>query len=127
MKKLWSHGWFAALFTGVAFLLIPTVSAGAETSTTIQGKAAAAVPANEASPTPSGELIEFDVGLNLKDLPGAEALAKEVTDPTSRNYRRYLTPSGGRAASRRASGPTGKSWHRCAAPASRSPRWLPTG
>ena len=92
MKKLWSHGWFAALFTGVAFLLIPTVSASAETSTTIQGKAAAAVPANEASPTPSGELIEFDVGLNLKDLPGAEALAKEVTDPTSRNYRRYLTP-----------------------------------
>jgi subtilase family serine protease len=93
MKKLWSHGWFAALLAGVAFLLIPTVSAGAATtSEEIQGKAPAAVPANEAAPTPSGELIEFDVGIELKDLPGAEALAKEVTDPTSRNYRRYLTP-----------------------------------
>src|SRR6201996_4770417 len=92
MKKLWSHGWFAGLLAGVAFLLIPTVSAGADTSTTIQGKAPAAVPANESSPTPSGELIEFDVGIELKDLAGAEALAKEVTDPTSHNYRRFLTP-----------------------------------
>jgi subtilase family serine protease len=92
MKKLWSHGWFAALLAGVAFLLIPTVSAGAETATTIQGKAPAAVPANEAAPTPADELIEFDVGVELKDLPGAEAFAEEVTDPTSRRYRRYLTP-----------------------------------
>jgi subtilase family serine protease len=92
MKNLWSHGWFAGLLAGVAFLLIPTVSASAATSEEIQGKAPAAVPANESSPTPSAELIEFDVGIELKDLPGAEALAKEVTDPTSRNYRRYLTP-----------------------------------
>ena len=73
-------------------MLIPTVSAGAATSTKIQGRAPAAVPANEAGSTPAGELIEFDVGIELKDLPGAEALAREVTDPTSRNYRRYLTP-----------------------------------
>jgi subtilase family serine protease len=92
MKKLLSHGWFAALLAGVAFLLIPTVAAGAATTEEIQGKAPAAVPANETAPTPSGELIEFDIGLELKDLPGAEALAKEVTDPTSRYYRRYLTP-----------------------------------
>jgi subtilase family serine protease len=92
MKKLWSQGWFAALLTGVAFLLIPTVAAGAATSEEIQGKAPAAVPANETSATPADELIEFDVGVNLKDLPGAEAFAKEVTDPTSRNYRRYLSP-----------------------------------
>ncbi|HXF31603.1 MAG TPA: S53 family peptidase [Solirubrobacterales bacterium] len=91
MKKL-SPGWFAALLAGVAFLLIPTVSADAATSTKIQGKAAAAVPANEASPTPSGELIEFDVGIELKDLAGAEAFAREATDPTSPRYRRYLTP-----------------------------------
>src|ERR1700744_5786122 len=91
MKKLWSHGWFAALLAGIAFLLIPTV-AGAADSTTVQGKAPAAVPANEVSSTPAEELIEFDVGIELKDLPGAEALAKEVTDPTSRYYRRYLTP-----------------------------------
>jgi subtilase family serine protease len=92
MKKLWSHGWFAALLAGVAFLLIPTVSASAATSEEIQGKAPAAVPANETAPTPSGELIEFDVGIELKDLAGAEALAKETTDPTSHDYRRYLTP-----------------------------------
>jgi subtilase family serine protease len=92
MKKLWPHGGLAALLAGVAFLLIPTVSAGAATSTTIQEKAPAAVPANEAAPTPAGELIEFDVGVELKDLAGAEALAKEVTDPTSPSYRRYLTP-----------------------------------
>jgi subtilase family serine protease len=92
MKKLRSHSWFVALLAGAAFLLIPTVSAGAATSMTIQGKAAAAVPANETAPTPAGELIEFDVGVVLKNLPGAEAFAKEVTDPTSRNYRRYLTP-----------------------------------
>jgi hypothetical protein len=47
MKKLWSHGWLVALLAGVAFLLIPTVSAGAATSEEIQGKAPAAVPANE--------------------------------------------------------------------------------
>jgi subtilase family serine protease len=92
MKKLWSPGWFAALLTGVAFLLIPTVSAGAATSEEIQGKATAAVPANEISSTPSEELIEFNVGIELKDLAGAEALAKEVTDPTSGNYRAFLTP-----------------------------------
>jgi subtilase family serine protease len=95
MKKLRSHGWFAALLAGVAFLLIPTVSAGAatpEASEVIQGKAPAAVPANETAPTPSAELIEFDVGIELKDLAGAEAFAKEATDPTSRHYRRYLTP-----------------------------------
>ncbi len=92
MNKLWSQGWFAALLAGVAFLLIPTASADADGSTTIQAKAPAAVPANESSPTPATELIEFDVGIELKDLAGAEALAKEVTDPTSRNYRRYLTP-----------------------------------
>ncbi len=92
MKKLWSHGWFVALLAGAAFLLIPTVAAGAATSEQIQGRAPAAVPANEAAPTPSGELIEFDVGIEPKDLAGAEALAKEVTDPTSRNYRRFLSP-----------------------------------
>jgi subtilase family serine protease len=92
MKKLLSQGWFAALLAGFAFLLIPTVAAGAATSEEIQGKAPAAVPANEIAPTASGELIEFDVGLALTNPTGAEALAKEVTDPTSRHYRRYLTP-----------------------------------
>ncbi|HEY0278762.1 MAG TPA: S53 family peptidase [Solirubrobacterales bacterium] len=92
MKKLWFHGSFAALLAGLAFLLIPTVSASAATSEVIQAKAPAAVPANETAPTPAAELIEFDVGLELKDQAGAEALAKEVTDPTSRNYRRFLTP-----------------------------------
>ncbi len=92
MKKLWSHGWFAALLAGVAFLLVPTVAAAAAPSATVQGKAPAAVPSNEVSSTPPEELIEFDVGVELKNLRGAEALAREVTDPTSRNYRRFLTP-----------------------------------
>src|SRR6185312_4541364 len=48
--------------------------------------------ANEVSSTPAEELIEFDVGIKLKDQAGAEALAKEVSDPTSRNYRRFLSP-----------------------------------
>ncbi len=91
MKKLCSHGWFAAFLAGVAFLLIPTVASGAATSD-VQEKAPAAVPANVVSPTPAEEMIEFDVGVELKDLAGAEALAKEVTDPTSRSYRKYLTP-----------------------------------
>lgn len=91
MKKLCSHGRFAALLAGVAFLLIP-VSASAETSAPVEEKAAAAVPANEAAPTPPEEPIEFDVGVNLKNLAGAEALARKVSDPTSRQYGRYLTP-----------------------------------
>jgi subtilase family serine protease len=91
MKKLWSHGWLAALLAGAAFLLIPTVSAGAATSSTIQDKAPAAVPANKSGPTPGAELIEFDVGVELNNLAGAEAFAKEATDPTSRNYRRFMT------------------------------------
>jgi subtilase family serine protease len=91
MKKL-SSGWFAALLMGAAFLLLTAVSASAATTTTIQEKAPAAVPANETEPTPAEELIEFDVGIQLKDQPGAEALAKEVTDPTNRRYRRYLSP-----------------------------------
>ncbi len=92
MKKVWSYGWFGALLASVAFLLIPTVSAGAATTTKIQAKAAAAVPANETVATPEEEVIAFDVGVQLKDLPGAEAFAEEVTDPTSRHYRRYLSP-----------------------------------
>jgi len=92
MKKLWSHGWFAALMAGVAFLLIPTVPASAATSTKIQGRAPVAVPANKSGPTPAKEMIEFDVGVELKNLAGAEAFAKEVTDPTSPNYREFLTP-----------------------------------
>jgi subtilase family serine protease len=92
MKKLWAPGWLAGLLAGVAFLLIPAVSAGAATSSEIQGKAAAAVPANETTPTPPEELIEFNVGVELKDLPGAEAFAKEVSEPTSRRYRHYLSP-----------------------------------
>jgi subtilase family serine protease len=91
MKKLWSHSWFAALLAGLAFLLIPTVSAAAETSTTVQAKAAAAVPENQAAPTPAAELIEFDIGVELKNLAGAESFAKEATDPTSPNYRRFMT------------------------------------
>jgi subtilase family serine protease len=92
MKKLWSHGWFAVLFAGVAFLLIPTGSAGAATSTRIQGRAPAAVPANRGGRTPAAELIEFDVGIELKDLAGAEAFAREATDPTSPGYLGYLSP-----------------------------------
>jgi subtilase family serine protease len=91
MRKLWSHGWIAALLAGAAFLLIPT-AAGAAATSTVQSKAPAAVPANEVSSTPAEELIEFDIGVNLKDQTGAEALAKEVSDPTSRNYRRFLSP-----------------------------------
>jgi subtilase family serine protease len=92
MKNPWSHGWFAALLAGVAFLLIPTIASGAAPSTTVQGRAPAAVPANKAGPTPAAELIEFDVGVELSDLPGAEAFARETTDPTSPNYRGFLTP-----------------------------------
>jgi subtilase family serine protease len=92
MKKLWFQGGFAAFVLGAAFLLIPTVSAGAATTSKIQDRAPAAVPANKSGPTPGAELIEFDVGVELKDLAGAEALAKEVTDPTSHNYRRFLSP-----------------------------------
>ncbi len=92
MKKLWSLGGLAVLLAGIAALLVPAVSAGAATSTRIQGKAPAAVPANRSGPTPAGELIEFDVGVELRDLAGAEAFAKEATDPTSRDYRRFLSP-----------------------------------
>ncbi len=93
MKKLRSLKWTAALVAGLAALLVPTGSAAAATPTeTIQGRAAAAVPANETGVTPPEELIEFDVGVALKDQPGAEAFAEEVTDPTSRHYRRFLSP-----------------------------------
>jgi subtilase family serine protease len=92
MKKMWSHGGIVALLAGVAFLLIPTVASAATASMTVQGRAAAAVPANQGSPTPASETIEFDVGVKLKDQPGAEAFAKEVTDPTSPAYRAFLTP-----------------------------------
>jgi subtilase family serine protease len=91
MKKLCSHGWLAALLAGVSLLLISPVSAGADSTTTVQGKAEAAVPANEAAPTPSAEPIEFDVGVELRNLAGAEAFAKAVTDPTSRIYRHFMT------------------------------------
>ncbi|MBS1843464.1 MAG: S8/S53 family peptidase [Actinobacteria bacterium] len=67
-------------------------SAGAAGPEAIQGRAPAAVPANETSSTPAEEMIEFDVGVVPRDLPGAEALAQEVTDPTSPDYRRFLSP-----------------------------------
>jgi subtilase family serine protease len=92
MKKVWSLGGLAALLAGIAALLLPVTAASAAGPVEVQSKAAAAVPSNETEPTPSEEMIEFDVGINLKDQAGAEALAKEVTDPTSRNYRRFLSP-----------------------------------
>jgi subtilase family serine protease len=91
MKKLRSRGPLAALLTSAAFLLIPT-AAGAASAATIQGRAPAAVPAHREGSTPPAELIEFDVGVQLKDLPGAEAFAREATDPTSPGYRRFLSP-----------------------------------
>ena len=129
MKKLLSHGWCRhAPSCGRCVLAVPTVSASAATSEEIQGKAPAAVPANDAPPRRRRrELIEFDIGLKLKDLPGAEALAKEVTDPTEPLLPQVPDPTAvGEAASRRACRAwTGKSWPRCAPPASRSRRCAP--
>jgi subtilase family serine protease len=92
MKKLCCGGWSAVLLAGAALLLIPTGAAAATASTRIQGRAPAAVPANRGGRTPAAELIEFDVGVELKDLAGAEAFAQEVTDPAGPSYLGYLSP-----------------------------------
>lgn len=59
----------------------------------VQSSSPAAASANRVGATPSETAIEFNVGLQLGDQAGAEALARSVSDPTSAGYRRYLSAS----------------------------------
>ncbi len=58
-----------------------------------QGISPAASAGNLVAGTPAGAPVELEVGLQLGDPAGAEALEREVSNPTSASYRRFLTPA----------------------------------
>ncbi len=60
-------------------------------STPVQTVAPAARLAPQVGSTPASTQVEFDVGLQLRDAPGAQALAQAVSDPASPRYGHYLT------------------------------------
>jgi subtilase family serine protease len=80
---------------GLGAALLGTVPALAEAATpsVVQSSSPAATPANQVGATPPATPIEFDVGLQLGDQAGAEALEQAVSDPASASYRQFLTPA----------------------------------
>jgi subtilase family serine protease len=77
-----------------ALALLTAAGAGAAASPTpaaIQPSAAAATQANEVGATPAQTPVDFSVALALGNQAGAEALQRAVSDPSSPEYRHYLT------------------------------------
>ncbi|MBZ5661332.1 MAG: hypothetical protein LAO08_13075 [Acidobacteriia bacterium] len=73
---------------------LPAAASGAAATQALpQSVSPAATPSNLVSATPSTTPIELEVGLQLSDQAGAEALERSVSEPTSAGYRHYLTPA----------------------------------
>jgi subtilase family serine protease len=68
-------------------------AAQAATPAVVQSSSPAATPADQVGTTPATTSIDFNVGLQLSDQAGAEALEQAVSDPASTGYRQYLTPA----------------------------------
>ncbi len=89
-RQLRISGVTAIAFVSAATALAPA-AANAASGIAVQGASPIATPANEAGGLPSGESIEFDVGLQLRDRAGAVALENAVSSPSSASYRHFLT------------------------------------
>lgn len=76
----------------VAFA-VPSVANAAETGGrhVLNGKPAWAAQAARVGAVPSTTGLSFKVVLNLRDEAGAEALAQSVSDPSSANYRKFVS------------------------------------
>jgi subtilase family serine protease len=84
----------ATLGLGVSLILAgPGAVGAAPAPAVVQNSSPAAASTDLVGATPSETAIDFNVGLQLADQAGAEALARAVSDPTSASYRRYLSPA----------------------------------
>jgi subtilase family serine protease len=81
----------ASTAVGSGLLLMDVAGAAGATPAVVQASSPAAAPASRVAATPAETPIEFNVGLQLSDQSGAEALERAVSDPSSPSYRQYLT------------------------------------
>jgi subtilase family serine protease len=82
---------------GAGLLALPMLSAAASAAdprVTIPGTSPAWATPNRLAGAPAdSDTISFRVALKLRDAAAAEQLARDVSDPASRNYGKYLTAS----------------------------------
>lgn len=76
-----------------ALVLAATTAGGASgaTTTKLQARSQLATPSALLAATPASANVRFLVGLKLTDEAGAIELLNEVSEPTSANYRHFLT------------------------------------
>jgi kumamolisin len=83
-------GWF--LFTIAALVSIVAIDSQAQyTSTRHVREVTRTGEAMPVGPLPADRIMQLDVVLLLRDQAGLEGLLKEIYDPTSPSYRRFLT------------------------------------
>ena len=84
----------AAIATVAALAFASAPAAFASDHTSFPGsKPAWAKPANDAGAAPADDTIEGELFFDLKDLAGAESLARAVSTPGSGSYGKYLSPN----------------------------------
>lgn len=82
-----------AILASLGAVIMSCACALAAAPVTVQAASPALSSATVTGATPAASTVEFDVGLNPRDLAGAEALARAVSDPTGPSYRHFLTPA----------------------------------
>jgi subtilase family serine protease len=77
-----------------AALFIAAVAAQAQTVLTHHVRPAVSLgQARYLNPMPATESLRLDVVLSLRDQAGLDQLLREISDPSSANYRRFLSPA----------------------------------
>src|SRR5205814_6684237 len=92
-KKVMKKFFATSLILSSVALTIVALSAPAARSTLKGSKPSWATPQNNVGAANSSDRLGFRVYLGWNNPSGAEALAKAVSDPRSKSYRKYLTPA----------------------------------
>ena len=87
-------GAFTTLAAAALALLAATAGvAGGATTAAVQSRSQLATPSSLVAATAGSTNIRFSVGLKPNNRAGAIALEREVSEPSSAQYRHYLTPA----------------------------------
>jgi subtilase family serine protease len=90
IAKLASLGLGLGLTVGASLALAATAPTA---PAVVQSSSPLAASGSEVAATPAGTSIDFDLGLQLRDPAGAQALEQAVSDPAGPSYRQFLTPA----------------------------------
>jgi subtilase family serine protease len=85
----------ASLSLGIGLVVAPGVAGAAPgpARQDLQAVSPLATAASEVGPAATASSVQFAVGLQMADRSGAVALEQAVSDPSSPEYRHFLTPS----------------------------------